>query len=430
MFSPSSPSAALLINPFKPKAPPTPEPLWKYVIENETFAKGGSKKWSCSFCKDSHTCSYPRVRAHLLGIKGLGVAVCCKVTAEDRANMTREDHESATKKQKANPSHVRAANKLSTQPSVEGMFKYTSRESVYEAVARCFYDCGMPFVIARSPYFHDMVNAVSSFGKGYKAPNYEKLRTTLVESEVAKVSSCLTGIKEVCEGIVACPCMGVVYEGIDQMLEQIKEVLKEEVDGASMYEEISLLAQERWEMLHSPIHATAFVLNPQLFSKKPHKDKDVMKGWRMTLDRVGKSMIEKTEFKAELSQYIGLQRDFAEVSALEDMQKLSPVAWWENYGTCTPKLQRLAIRVLSQVSSASACERNSSTYGFIHSLNRNRLGHKKADDLVYVHSNLRLLSRKEPSYASGPCKAWDVLEDDSFEECFEDVNLDDDIAPM
>ncbi|MCO5603789.1 hypothetical protein L7F22_057941 [Adiantum nelumboides] len=100
------------------------------------------------------------------------------------------------------------------------------------------------------------------------------------------------------------PCMGVVYEGIDQMLEQIKEVLKEEVD--------------------------AFVLNPQLFSKKPHKDKDVMTGWRMTLDRVGKSVAEKTEFKAELSQYIGLQGDFAEVSALEDMQKPSPVAWWEN----------------------------------------------------------------------------------------------------
>ncbi|MCO5577292.1 hypothetical protein L7F22_031119 [Adiantum nelumboides] len=120
------------------------------------------------------------------------------------------------------------------------------------------------------------------------------------------------------------PCMGLVYEGIYQMLEQIKEVLKDEVDGASMYEEISLLAQERWEMLHSPLHATAFVPNFELFSKKPHKDKDVMKGWRMTLDRVGNFAIEKTEFKAELSQFIGLQGDFAEVSALEDMQKLSP----------------------------------------------------------------------------------------------------------
>ncbi|MCO5610312.1 hypothetical protein L7F22_064548 [Adiantum nelumboides] len=134
------------------------------------------------------------------------------------------------------------------------------------------------------------------------------------------------------------PCMGVVYESIDQMPEQVKEVLKEEVDGTSMYEEISLLAQYQLKMLHSPLHVTTFVLNLQLLSKKPHKDKDVMKEWRMTLDRVGMFAVEKTKFKAELPQYIGLQGAFAKVSALvEDMQKLSPVAWWESYGTCTPK---------------------------------------------------------------------------------------------
>ena len=128
------------------------------------------------------------------------------------------------------------------------------------------------------------------------------------------------------------------------------------------------------------------------------------------------------------SDYRGiLQR---ETSALADMQKLPPIAWWENYGTGTPELQRLAIRVLSQVSSASACERNWSTYGFIHSMKRNRLGHKKADDLVYVHSNLRLISRKEPSYSSGPCKAWDVLDEDSLYEYLEDQFEDEGVLPM
>lgn len=228
------------------------------------------------------------------------------------------------------------------------------------------------------------------------------------------------------------PVMGTVYEGIDQMLEQIKEILKEYKDGSDEYEEIRELAQERWEMLHSPLHATAFVLNPMWFMKQPYKDKDVMKGWRKTLDRVGKDEDDKTEYKAQLSKYIGLQGDFAESSALADMQKISPIAWWENYGTGTPMLQRLAIRVLSQVSSASACERNWSTYGFIHSTKRNRLGHKKADDLVYVHSNLRLISRKEPSYSSGPCQAWDVLEEDrdSMYECFEDQIEDEDVLPL
>ncbi|MCO5604624.1 hypothetical protein L7F22_058793 [Adiantum nelumboides] len=171
------------------------------------------------------------------------------------------------------------------------------------------------------------------------------------------------------------PIMGVVYEAIDQMLEQIKEILKEDKDGTLMYEEIHELAQGRWDMLHSPLHATVFLLNPILFSKKTYKDK-------------------------------------------------------ENYGTGALELQRLATRVLSQVSSASTYERNWSTYGFIHSLKRNHLGHNKADDLVYVHSNLRFISRKQPSYLSGPCKAWDVLEDgSSWDASFEDEDEDEEMFP-
>ncbi|MCO5549940.1 hypothetical protein L7F22_003417 [Adiantum nelumboides] len=186
--------------------------------------------------------------------------------------------------------------------------------------------------------------------------------------------------------------MGVVYMAIDQMLEQIKEILKEDKDGTLMYEEIRELAQHRWDMLHSPLHATAFLLNPILFSKKPYKDKEVMKGWRKTLDRVGRDEAEETTSEAQLSDYMSLQGEFGDTSAFGDMQKLSLIAWWQNYGTGALELQRLAIRVLSQVSSASAYERNWSTYGFIvHSLKRNRLGYNKGDDLVYLQSNLRLI---------------------------------------
>ena len=41
-------------------------------------------------------------------------------------------------------------------------------------------------------------------------------------------------------------------------------------------------------------------------------------------------------------------------------------------------------------------------------MKRNRLGSQKVEDLVYVHSNLCLASRKGPEYNSGPCKNWDV----------------------
>jgi hypothetical protein len=46
--------------------------------------------------------------------------------------------------------------------------------------------------------------------------------------------------------------------------------------------------------------------------------------------------------------------------------------------------------VLNQCSAASVCERNWSTYDFIHSKKRNRLTLQRAQDLVHVFLDLRL----------------------------------------
>ena len=37
------------------------------------------------------------------------------------------------------------------------------------------------------------------------------------------------------------------------------------------------------------------------------------------------------------------------------------------------------------------------------------MGSKKAEDLVFIHNNWRLLSHKDPKYKKGPEKLWDVL---------------------
>ncbi|KAL6541851.1 hypothetical protein OROGR_011337 [Orobanche gracilis] len=44
---------------------------------------------------------------------------------------------------------------------------------------------------------------------------------------------------------------------------------------------------------------------------------------------------------------------------------------------------------------------------------------KRAEDLVFVHSNLQLLSRRTPEYFKGETKLWDIG-GDSF-DTFEDV---------
>ncbi|MCO5570264.1 hypothetical protein L7F22_023983 [Adiantum nelumboides] len=477
----SSAKKSFLVTPFAPKAPHEPEPLWKYVVQTGSFNSGGSKKWNCSFCKADYAGSYSRVRAHLLGIKKQGIGLCLKATSEDKEFMAREEHESSNKKEKESSQLKRKAH---GQHSLESMFNASCREEVDEAVARCFYACGLSFTLARSPYFSEMVSAIASFGKGYKAPNYQKLRTTLLANEKGRIErNAITKGKEVQQFItnhdttramfgkhsklklvrpgetrfashfmmlhrlvrvkttlkhlVTCEewdiwksqnmdakdiektildfefwdeiqryvkvcwpvmamlrmvdrddaCMGVMFEGMDQMVEKIKKILLEEVNGEAMFEEMNVYIQARWLMMDSPLHATAFLLNPKWFPKAPHKD---------------------------------AENSFGESGALEDMEHLSPVAWWENYGEDAPLLQGLAIKLLSQVASASASERNWSTYGFIHSVKRNRLEHQMADDLVYVHSNLRLQSRKEPAYVMGPCKSWDVEEVDDEENAIEE----------
>ena len=42
--------------------------------------------------------------------------------------------------------------------------------------------------------------------------------------------------------------------------------------------------------------------------------------------------------------------------------------WWISFGSQTPELQNVAVKVLSQVTSAGSCERNWSTFDFIHSI--------------------------------------------------------------
>ena len=78
----------------------------------------------------------------------------------------------------------------------------------------------------------------------------------------------------------------------------------------------------------------------------------------------------------------------------------------------------MAKRVTALVSSAGACERNWSTYDFIHSKKRNRLHPDRANDLVYVFTNLRLIQgfkapKKFPEWVG------EIASDDEEEENIE-----------
>ena len=94
-----------------------------------------------------------------------------------------------------------------------------------------------------------------------------------------------------------------------------------------------------------------------------------------------------------LSQY----QDFLEnrrpfVDSTDPSVHAVPVhEWWDAMGGGAKALQTIARRILAQVCSVLACERNWSMYSFVHNKVRNRLEHSYAEDLVYIYTNSRLL---------------------------------------
>ena len=69
-----------------------------------------------------------------------------------------------------------------------------------------------------------------------------------------------------------------------------------------------------------------------------------------------------------------------------------PMKYWHLYGSETPIIQELATTLFSQVTNASACESNWSSFEYLYSKRRNKLNTEKARKVVYVHSNLKLLN--------------------------------------
>ncbi|RWW43636.1 hypothetical protein BHE74_00050681, partial [Ensete ventricosum] len=78
------------------------------------------------------------------------------------------------------------------------------------------------------------------------------------------------------------------------------------------------------------------------------------------------------------------------------------IEWRIQFGGNAPHLRKVVIRVHSQTTTSSGCERNWSTFTLIHMKVRNRLSYKRLEKLVYVHYNMQLklrcaeLDKKEP----------------------------------
>eukprot|EP00253_Pinus_taeda_P031449 PITA_31449 len=204
--------------------------------------------------------------------------------------------------------------------------------------------------------------------------------------------------------------MGYIYEAMDQAKEQIRVAYK---DRLAKYGRIWEIIDNRWNnQLHRPIHAAGYFLNPKYHYKNrlgDLHDGEVRAGLIDCLERMVPSHVDQLEIHRQLTIFNMASGTFG-----KNLEKMArdvdqPTHWWESFGGQCPQLQRFAIRVLSQTSSASGCERNWSVFERIHTKKRNRLEQKRLNDLVFVQYNLRL--RRNQMMSKSPDLDPIVLDD-------------------
>ncbi|XP_039155472.1 uncharacterized protein LOC104431857 [Eucalyptus grandis] len=80
--------------------------------------------------------------------------------------------------------------------SLENAFNMTQRERLDCEIARMFYSAGLPFNLARNPYFQSAFTYAANHNiAGYVPPKYNLLRTTLLQKEKANIDRLCAPIK-------------------------------------------------------------------------------------------------------------------------------------------------------------------------------------------------------------------------------------------
>ncbi|KAF8377072.1 hypothetical protein HHK36_030445 [Tetracentron sinense] len=242
---------------------------------------------------------------------------------------------------------------------------------------------------------------------------------------ILKITKLIFQIIKLCDKDGA--VIGEVYEGLEDMLGKIKDNLKD-VEEESLFLDIQRIVNARRKKMNVPLHSLAYALTPHYYDSKyiaspapggrkrsrPIDDVAVVEGVMKTLETIAQDDDLFTILRGQFAKFSSQSALFSMQAAKVDAFLMPAIEWWSMYGAQTTQLAEVARRVLSQPVSTSSAERNWSTYSFIHNIKRNRLNSVRADKLVFIHSNLRMLSRFNESYHEGPFKKWDIDRDEGL----------------
>jgi hypothetical protein len=177
--------------------------------------------------------------------------------------------------------------------------------------------------------------------------------------------------------------------------------------------------QQIWEkrrnMMDSPLHGAGYCLDPEFLSDSglsaDNKADACVQDLLAIMEKLIPNAADQDKARASYAAFRAREGLFGSDAATRDRSKWPAHQWWEMYGAGHPQLQQMAVRVLSQVISACSCERAWSAYDFIHNKRRNKLAPKRARDLVFAFTNMRMAEKMQLE-AGEPFVGWDEEDED------------------
>ena len=244
------------------------------------------------------------------------------------------------------------------------------------------------------------------------------------------------------------PTVGKCYSSWFELGEYLRSL-------SSSFKSVALKSWElRWAYGHRDVASAAYVVDPEFHGHDQAANSEVTQGYIATLEKIGILMeVRRREgasqelaakwklrckfinedpknwktyenypdypssttpsvkaYCKKVSEQLVMYRQrkglFAHDWVFEAAETMPASAWWETYGATTPELQSFALLLLSQPSSASICERINSEFAFVKDPRRNRLKHYKANKLVALFHNLRLMFRMKKPQCTEPLVGW------------------------
>ncbi|XP_041998013.1 uncharacterized protein LOC121752970 isoform X2 [Salvia splendens] len=391
-------------------------PLWDHVtILEKPKPGGGNILWRCNYCPFSKSTSYTRVEAHLLQKLRQGIKTCPNVSFEMLSDMRREVEKckellerskACTVSLPVAPSDNSKRTKRGPVSQLEKSWALQDRKHLDALIVRAMFSGGISFNFLRNPYFREaFAFACSRNLPSYTIPGYNRARESLLKQERRHIETLLESTKS------TWPEKGVTICSDGWSDPQRRPIIN--FTAVSEKAPMFLRADNcEGEYKSKEYIAEKFYSNMWLQEGAgrlpPHKDKEISQMRMTCFKKFFRIPQELAAVKEEYARFSSCSEEFNDPDSIHDRWAVSPMTWWTNHGQSIPLLMSLAMKLLSQPASSSCCERNWSTYSFIHSVKRNALTPERAEDLVFVHSNLRHLSRRTDAYKKGETRMWDV----------------------